>query len=244
MTEVTPEAAYELARSIARTLDERMLHLIVNVVTVIGPERTKKILEDTLATISEGGLMVASGHRPRTKGGIFFFLVRKFTKKEESRAIFPRRDGRVKIQGEKPATPVHAIAVWDWAKILETIKRSREQIGEAKPMKITLIGRPLRVANQQTYVVISMKGAPPASLPNGLPPIPAGTEITWAVFITRKQWAKASANLDTQPEDKLIIEGYPFQEKGVHCVMANACKSMLADRAAKEAKAAAPNGRQ
>jgi hypothetical protein len=113
---------------------------------------------------------------------------------------------------------------WDEAKtlIVQVIKTP----GEARTVKLTLIGRPQKIIAQQACVVVSLKGKEPPSLPKGLPPVPEGSTITWAVFIVNKQWNKVKASIEQNQDDQLIIEGYPLVGKnGVAAVMATNCKS-------------------
>lgn len=137
-------------------------------------------------------------------------------------------------QPEKIAKPTIT-----WAEAVQLIEETKAKAGEAKTVKLTLVGRPGKVVQKPTYVMITLVGTPPPSLPAGLPAAPEGSAITWAVFIARKQWDKASANLATQPEDKLVIDGYPVVQGGVTVLLAQSCKSMLQDRAAKQAQKAA-----
>jgi hypothetical protein len=126
---------------------------------------------------------------------------------------------------------------WDEAKtlIVQVIKTP----GEARTVKLTLIGRPQKIIAQQACVVVSLKGKEPPSLPKGLPPVPEGSTITWAVFIVNKQWNKVKASIEQNQDDQLIIEGYPLVGKnGVAAVMATNCKSVLMERAQREAKEA------
>lgn len=131
--------------------------------------------------------------------------------------------------------PVEPPMTWDEAKAL--IAQSIKAPGEAKTVKLTLIGRPLKVIAQQDCVVVSLKGKEPPSLPKGLPPLPQGSAITWAVFVVHKQWNKVKASIEQHPDDQLIIEGYPLVGKnGVAAVMALNCKSVLLERAQREQK--------
>lgn len=132
-----------------------------------------------------------------------------------------------------PAQPM----TWDEAKqvIGQVIKTPRE----ARAVKLTLIGRPLKVIQQKDCVVASLKGREPKTLPNGLPAIPEGSAITWAVFIVNKQWNKVKESIEQNPNDALIIEGYPIVGKnGVAAVMANNCKNVLMEHAQREQKPA------
>lgn len=134
-----------------------------------------------------------------------------------------------------PTAPVQRIPVappmtWDEAKTL--IGQVIKTPGEARTVKLTLIGRPLKVIVQSDCVVVSLKGKEPPSLPKGLPPVPEGSAITWAVFVVNKQWNKVKATIEQNKDDQLIIEGYPLVGKnGVAAVMATNCKSVLMERA-------------
>src|SRR5215212_6521941 len=105
-------------------------------------------------------------------------------------------------------------------------------------MKITLIGRPSKVIAQPSCVVLAMQGKPPATFPKGLPPPPAQSEITWAVFIATKQWEKVKDTLQTNEDDQLILEGYPLidPKSKAHVVLVTSCKSVLQERVQREAK--------
>jgi hypothetical protein len=131
--------------------------------------------------------------------------------------------------------PVEPPMTWDEAKAL--IGQVIKTPAEARTVKLTLIGRPQKVIAQQECVVVSLKGKEPPSLPKGLPPIPEGSAITWAVFIVTKQWHKIKASIEQNKDDALIIEGYPLVGKnGVAAVMATNCKSVLLERAQREQK--------
>src|SRR4029079_17070701 len=95
-----------------------------------------------------------------------------------------------------------------WDEVKQLVKAAMQQIGEAKTVKITLIGRPSKVVQQPSCVVVAMKGKAPPSLPKGLPAPPTNSAITWAVFIANKQWNGVKDSIIGNPEDNLIVEGY------------------------------------
>jgi hypothetical protein len=126
--------------------------------------------------------------------------------------------------------PVEPPMTWEEAKAL--IAQSIKSPGKARTVKLTLIGRPQKVIAQKDCVVVSLKGKEPPSLPKGLPPVPEGSAITWAVFIVNKQWHKVKASIEANADDALIIEGYPIVGKnGVAAVMATNCRSVMMERA-------------
>ena len=78
--------------------------------------------------------------------------------------------------------------------------------GEATTVKITVIGRPRQVRAQGDVVIVPLVSEKLPTIPKGLPTPAAGT--AYAVLIAKKQWQKVAGVAD-DPEDKLIIEGYP-----------------------------------
>ncbi len=74
-------------------------------------------------------------------------------------------------------------------------------------MKITLIGRPGQLSEQNGFVLTTMRAtrqAPP--LPKGLP-TPPQSQLLYLVYIAAKQWRKVAEAI-ADPEDVLIVEGY------------------------------------
>jgi hypothetical protein len=225
----------QLTKQVAEALNEPNMALIRRIITVIGVERTQAFLTQTQEKLAEGGLLRKDG-QPRTAGGVFFYLARGGISKEERRQLFPykkktKRPGQANEQPQAPGLT--------WQEAIPFIAQVIQSIGEAKNVKITLIGRPGNVVQQPTCVLVSMKGKEPGSLPKGLPAPPEGSAITWAVFIATKQWAKVSESVQNNADDQLIVEGYPVVDtkRGVGVVLASSCKSVLLDRAEREAKA-------
>lgn len=216
-----------VTQEIAAALAESNTELIGKIVEVIGDERAQEFLQRALAVEEQGGLMTTDQSRRRTPGGVFFHMVRGGLPTPERRQIWPRELFR-----NRPPRPVVQLS-WDEAKLL--IAQVIKEVGEAKTVKVTLIGRPLKVVAQKECVVVSLKGGAPPSLPKGLPAVPEGSAITWAVFIVNKQWNKIKETISRNQDDKLIIEGYPIVGKnGVAAVMATNCKSVLTERAQRE----------
>jgi hypothetical protein len=224
---------------IAQALNEPKPDAIKAAVDVIRPDRAKVFLHQALEVEANGGLLTTDQSRRRTPGGVFFQLVRKGVSKEERKLIFPYRPKRKKKKSAGPAAkPTTPALTWDEAKQL--IAKALKSTGEAQTVKVTLIGRPLKVVQQKECVVVSLKGKELKALPKGLPPVPEGSAITWAVLIVTKQWSKVKARIEQNQDDALIIEGYPIVGKGgVAAVMTTNCKSVLMERAQREQKQAA-----
>lgn len=227
-----------LVEEIAQALTEKNVDLIQTTVEVIGAERAQEFLRQALEVEAQGGMMTSDQSRRRTLGGVFFQLIRKGISKEEHKVIFPvirtQKKKRAKTPTEKAPTPT---MTWEEAKAL--IAQAMKATGEARTVKLNLVGRPLKIIQQKECVVVSLKGKQPPALPKGLPPVPEGTAITWAVFIANSQWARVKASIEQNEKDALIIEGYPVVGKnGVAAIMTTNCKSILMERSARDGKKA------
>lgn len=225
-----------IVTEIAQALSERNTAEVRSVVTALGADRARELVRQALEVEAQGGMMTANGKRRRTPGGIFFHLVRASITPEERKAIFPAgRNPKKKRKKRSTSDPSPTAPVMTWEDAKQLIAQAIKSTGEARTVKLTLIGRPLKVIQQKDCVVVSMKGREPKTLPKGLPPVPEGSAITWAVFIVNKQWNKVRESIENNPSDALIIEGYPVVGKGgVAAVMATNCKSMLMERAGRE----------
>lgn len=225
------------AKTIAEKLGEPNQGLIHLVVRVIGEERSLAILQEAVALEEQGGIMTRAGDRRRTPGGVFFNLVRRSSSRPEKKIMFPfTRGNRGGAKKSNKSQATTAPITWDEA--VAFIKQAKEKTGEAKIVKLTLIGRPGDTKNLGECMLLRMKGKPPGALPKGLPVPPEGTEIAWAVFIATKQWNKVAPSIQSNTDDQLIVEGYPMIKDGTPVLLAQSCKSMLQDKAAKMAKAA------
>jgi len=222
-------------QEIAQALDESRLDLLNAAVETLGPERVRAFLQQTLAVEAAGGLMTKNDERRRTPGGVFFQLIKEQVTKEERKAIFrleqqKKKKKKKKSSASTKSTMPATLMTWEEAKQL--IARVIKTPGEARTVKVTLIGRPLKIIPQKDCVVVSLKGKEPKSLPKGLPAVPEGSAITWAVFIVNKQWNRVKESIEANEDDQLIIEGYPIVGKGgIAAVMTTNCRSVLMERA-------------
>ena len=102
-------------------------------------------------------------------------------------------------------------------------------------MKLTLIGTPAgKVTPHDTYVSFPMSGKPPQSMPNGVPPLP-GPPLVWTVWLSLKQWNRVKGTV-SQPDEKLILEGYPCLRGDEHILVVQGCQSLLQQRARQQAQ--------
>jgi hypothetical protein len=100
---------------------------------------------------------------------------------------------------------------------------------------ITLIGRPGRIVEKGEVVLTSMQASKAPSLPKGLPPVPIDP-TTYVVFIAQKQWKKVAQAIK-EPQDMLIVEGYPVLDKrlGTITVFVQSVTTRLLQAAKREA---------
>lgn len=222
-----------LMKQIAETLNEPNIALLREVLAVIGPERAQEFFQKTLEIEAQGGLMLKNGSRRRTPGGVFFYTVRTTIPKSEERLIWPPAN-----KAKEGAAAPPPIQPMPWEEAKQLVLTAIKSVGEAKTVKITLIGRPSKVIQQQNCVVIALKGKEPPSLPKGLPTPPANSAITWAVFIANKQWSKVKESIQGNSADQLIIEGYPLVDpkSSASVVLATSVKSVAQERAQREEK--------
>jgi hypothetical protein len=86
-------------------------------------------------------------------------------------------------------------------------------------VKITLVGRPGRIVEKDNLVLTTMQNTKAPTLPKGLPEPPA-EPTTYVVYIAGKQWRKVASSIQ-DPQDKLILEGYPVFDRRLGAVAAS-----------------------
>lgn len=230
-----------LIQEISETLQESNIELLNAVLKTIGDERTRDFFQRAKETEAGGGLMIVSGKRKRSPGGVFFFLVRQGVSKQERQAIFPplHQKGQPQVgPGQEP--PVQPPS-WADVQAYVTALLKKQIAGEAKSVKLTIIGRPKQVAKAKTCMVCMLEGREvPKGMPKGLPMPPAGAKQSLAVFISSKQWSKVEASLKENKEDELLIEGWPYFDpvKGATVVLAQGVTTKFIQRASRQ-----PNGK-
>ncbi len=217
---------------LAEVLQEPKRTLLTKVLRTLGMDRTTAILADTLTCEANGGMLTKDGTRRRTPGGVFFQLVRQQASPQERQRLFPRPTPQ-HGQGQPQRQPT--ALTWDEVPIIIQILTTHPA-GEARTMKLTLIGRPGRVETRGQAVVFRMQGKPPGSLPRGLPPVPTAPGLTWNVMVALRQWNRVKDSLAANQEDQLIIEGYPLMQGSEHVLLAQSCTSVALQRAQKQAQ--------
>jgi hypothetical protein len=213
---------------LADALQEPNRPLLRQVLGVLGQARITALLAEALQCEATGGMLTADGTRRRTPGGVFFQLVRQQASPKERQRLFPRPTPQ-----QHPTQP-QALPWDEVSPIIQTL--ATQPVGEARTMKLTLIGRPDTVVVRGQAVVFRMQGKAPGPLPKGLPPLPSTPALTWNVMVALRQWNRVKDSVTTNQEDQLIIEGYPALQGTEHVLLAQSCVSVLQQRAQKQAR--------
>jgi hypothetical protein len=219
--------------------EETPLWYIRKIVRKAGPEQTMALLKEVLEIEQQGGMLVENKSRRRTVGGVFFYLAKGKgylkTKRYPKKTTTPAATSAQSGQPEPTAQPA-----WSWEDRIAEIAKLRTEQGVTN-VKITLIGRPGKIANRGAFIITTMQSSKVPALPKGLP-APAQTSTTYSVYIAQKQWKKVEESL-RNPDDTLIAEGYPLldQQTGTIAVFVSNTTTKLLQAAQRvKPKAEAP----
>jgi PHAX RNA-binding domain len=231
------EETQQFVQTVATWLDETEetpLWHIRKVVRKVGTAQTMALLKEVLEIEQNGGLLIEDQSRRRTVGGVFFYLAKQ--KGYLKQKFYPSKPHRYHESEDGTGR-----LPWRWEDRLKEITDLQHEQG-AITVKITLIGRPGRIANHGTFILTTMQSSKVPSLPKGLP-VPALASTTYSVYIAAKQWRKVEASL-RNPEDILIAEGYPMLDKetGTISVFVSSTATKLLQAAAREEQKAATQG--
>jgi PHAX RNA-binding domain len=228
-TSASPDAL--TAEAVAQVLQEPNLPLLREVLRTVGPARCAALLAETLQVEAQGGLRTMDGTRRRTPGGVFFRLTKERATPEERRRLFP-----------PPAPPPRgktqdAPQVLPWREAQRAMEAcASHPVGEATTMKLTLIGRPEHVEVHGSAVLFCLQGTAPGTLPRGLPLPPRTPGITWNVWVALRQWNRVRGSLASNPEDQLILEGYPLMQGTQPVLFVQSCTTVALQRAQRQAQ--------
>ena len=239
-----------VARQIADDLGEQEAgpkQTIRRSVSILGEEVALALWQETQKIEAAGGTMLPDGSRRRTRGGVYFQLVRNAATGDERRRIF-----QVVTKGKKtskapslpetqPKPQTTSIVAWTWTERGPVLDETEEKRGETRTVKTTLIGRPEKIVERGQCVALSMQQSEKIpSLPAGLPLPPAAmvAETRYSVYIAAKQWRKVADAINKNHDDVLIIEGFQMldKERGTIAVFASNVTTKVLQSAARAAK--------
>lgn len=233
---MTPEeASTHIADELAET-GRGQRWQIAQIVQHLGADRALSLLAKVQEIESTGGMLVTSGKRRRTPGGVFFHLAAE-TAPEIARAVCQQETMRKKRQAEASAVLRASAAARTLPIASDTtsftlndvpVKRPEKpnedtkqvgkfptdgvnqstQVKKGCSVKISIIGTPTRIIDKGEFIKLSMvSAATPPALPKGVP-TPAALATQYVVCIAAKQWRQV-AEAARDPEDVLIVEGWP-----------------------------------
>jgi hypothetical protein len=258
------EAAHEaaLVEDVARELGESNYYAVKSIRRLMrrqGEPFVRELAAKARAIEDAGGMFLEDLGRRRTLGGIFFFLCKQAVGLEQWAEISPFRwQKKLKAQaaqGDAPAPPPAAkpppapkapappkpapapkLEPPSPEEARAAVRAAAAHLGEARTVKVTLIGRPGQVERCPTCVVTAMEHKKTPSLPKGLPALPT-TPTRYAVFIANKHWDRIEAALAQNPDDELIVEGFAafMPDLGGVGVFAANATTVLLQRAKKPA---------
>jgi hypothetical protein len=162
------------AEHLAEVLQEPKIPLLRQVLRLLGPDRTTAALVDTLQVEANGGMLTKAGDRRRTPGGVFFQLVKERASTRERQRLFPRSPSQkppapVSSQGQPQGQASPQALTWDEVSpIIQTLVTA--PAGEARAMKVTLIGRPGKVEVRQQCAVFRCRVVYSNSADNSIAP--------------------------------------------------------------------------
>lgn len=230
MTEQQEPSQEEVAAYIADTLgetEEGARKNILHIIRYAGRTHARELLAMTLQTEEHGGIPVPDGSRRRTPGGVFFYLAYTIGKTKSGKPLKKPYNNNQKgkkpsIQVGKPENtneqkkaPVNIPVAFQWEDRIEAVKEAEGEKGQAN-VKITVIGRPGKIVDKGSCIVTVMESTKVPALPKGLP-APTNVPTKYAVYIASKQWKKVEEAIK-DPEDTLIIEGFPTTDPEVSAI--------------------------
>jgi hypothetical protein len=221
------------ADRLAEILHEPKRFLLQRVLRTVGQDMAADVLVLTLQCEANGGMLTKDRTRRRTPGGTFFALMKERVTEQQRWRLFPPTAAYLRQQRpQAPQAPT-------WEEVRALIKQlTTTRAGEARIMKLTLIGRPGKIEIRKDCVLLRMQGKAPTNFPKGLPPVPKQAPLTWTVLVALRQWNRVKESVTTNQDDQLLIEGYPTREGNELVLMAQSCTSVAQQRARKAAQEA------
>ncbi len=212
----TPQPVMTALASVADEIAARLgenesepIRQISRAVRILGEEKVRSFVTQTLQVEAAGGLMLPNDSRRRTPGGVFFHLMRTGVEHKEWYRIFrPQTTGHDKgTQGSGTATGT-VMTPFDWTTFSTAATEAMSEAGEATTVKLTVIGRPGKVIERGDVALVAMRSEKVPSLPKGVPAPPSST-VDYMVLVGMKQWRKVAEALAADLADKVLMEGYP-----------------------------------
>ncbi len=195
--------ADSLADALGET-QEKPRNQVRNVARYCGTNFTQQVYDDMLEIEAHGGMLVLTGERRRTPGGIFFQLVRERIDQNTRERIFVYW-----VYSQKQFVSKESIyEPFIYEQRAEVLTRLLANPGEVEEVNITLIGRYKELERRQALVIVAMKAivSDGFTMPVGVPLPPKETDFV--VYISIRQWEKVEPILQADETDLLMVTGF------------------------------------
>ena len=208
---------------IAEKLDEKNLKHTWWIVLSLGEERSLELLARTLEIEAQGGMLIASGERRRTPGGVFFYLANPEAGEKSARWRQTERDQEAaRLRAHQTWIAEQIAAHWPQRQqaLADLV---RDGVKRARKMRVTLTGRPSKVVDQGAYVMTILRAPHPTEkMPDDLPPIP-DSNLAYVVYIPKSHWERVEKRYEAdggdvlalQPHWELSITGFLTYDSGI-----------------------------
>lgn len=207
----------EHARTIADQLNENNGRAIKQIETLIehmGADYVQKYVKKTEQIEAKGGMKTDDGARRRTKGGVFFYIIKVAVPEDVRKIVFPRfgmrREGKVITWKDRMQY------------IADLVDEESAEHGEMHTLTITVKGRPGKVHvvdnSVVTTIVHTHKQLP---LAHGVPQ-PTQVSTVYTIYMPIRKWRDVEQYLKDAASDYLIVEGSQLwdAESGTIAVLA------------------------
>lgn len=195
--------ADEIADAMGET-EEKPRNQIRNVVRYCGIEFAQEVYQDMLNIEANGGMLILTGERRRTQGGVFFQLVRERIDQETRERIFVHW-----VYSQKQFVKKESVyEPFVFAERAPILARLLANPGEVEEVNITLVGRHTEIERRQALVIVAMRSTVVEgfTMPVGVPLPPAQTN--YIVYISIRQWEKLEPILQADDTDMLMVTGF------------------------------------
>ena len=189
-----------------------------------GLDFVEKIIAEAEATEAAGGLLTQDRKRRRSKGGVFFYLVKGEMDAELRAEIFPNfgkgGDGTIAPPGI------------NWEERIAPMRTLRDGAGQISGLTMTMSGRPgrLHIVGSSVMTVIEQRQVKAPPYPKGVPHFDTIDGVTaYYVFMSLRHWKRVEKALEDE-SDLLVIEGsavYDSQLAGITILSTRVSTKML-----------------
>jgi hypothetical protein len=220
----SPDVA-RIAKALGET-DDVPIKQINRTIEVCGLDFTEFMLANAEIVEKNGGMMTTNGERRRTKGGVFFYLLRYSLPMDIRNEIFPPPKWVTAKEGQKKKSKYPA---FHWEDRIDQLHKAVEsEKGDIEELNIQLRGRPGYIERRDSLMILTMEQSIPVNqtFPRGVPD-PPNDSTRYFVFVGEEQWKKNVGNkLDKSQKNIVVVDGacYFDESLGAMAVFTRAIK--------------------